>query len=232
MKTKRGIYTALGCLVILTGCYEKEDKEENNTFTPEEKKTLSEMIGYRLYNKAITMGLEPNLDSVILGFKKAKNKEESPISNEEFLDLITEANGEKGKAKSRESLRKAETFLKANAKNPKVTSLENGKLQYAILESGSGPTVNEHCTPEVIYESRFADGQEYDSSESTIHPTPLELDTLVPGLKMGVLGMKEGEKRRIFIHPDLGYGSGGRLPANSLLVFDVKVVKADSNEIN
>ena len=40
--------------------------------------------------------------------------------------------------------------------------------------------------------------------------------------------MKEGEKRRIFVHPDLGYGTSGHLAPNSLLIFDVEVVKAES----
>ena len=39
--------------------------------------------------------------------------------------------------------------------------------------------------------------------------------------------MKEGEKRRLFLHPDLGYGTTGHLPPNSLLIFDVEVVKAN-----
>ena len=41
--------------------------------------------------------------------------------------------------------------------------------------------------------------------------------------------MKEGEKRRIYIHPELGYGTRGRLPPNSLLIFDVEIVEAESD---
>jgi peptidylprolyl isomerase len=40
--------------------------------------------------------------------------------------------------------------------------------------------------------------------------------------------MKEGESRRLFIHPDLAYGVAGHLPPNSLLIFDIEIVKADT----
>lgn len=42
--------------------------------------------------------------------------------------------------------------------------------------------------------------------------------------------MKEGEKRRLFVHPDLGYGTSGHLPPNALLIFDIELVKADSHD--
>jgi peptidylprolyl isomerase len=42
--------------------------------------------------------------------------------------------------------------------------------------------------------------------------------------------MKEGEKRRLYVHPDLGYGTTGQLPPNELLIFDIEVVKADSDD--
>jgi peptidylprolyl isomerase len=40
--------------------------------------------------------------------------------------------------------------------------------------------------------------------------------------------MREGEKRTVFIHPELAYGTNGYLPPNSLLTFEVEIVKANS----
>ena len=42
--------------------------------------------------------------------------------------------------------------------------------------------------------------------------------------------MKEGEKRRLYVHPELGYGTTGQLPPNELLIFDIEVVKANSDD--
>ena len=54
------------------------------------------------------------------------------------------------------------------------------------------------------------------------------LDESLPGLNKALLGMKEGEKRTVFIHPDLGFGTHGYLPPNSLLTFDIEVVQANA----
>ena len=42
--------------------------------------------------------------------------------------------------------------------------------------------------------------------------------------------MREGEKRRIYVHPELGYGTAGHLPPNSLLIFDIEVLTAGTEE--
>ena len=44
-----------------------------------------------------------------------------------------------------------------------------------------------------------------------------------------MLGMKEGEKRKIFIHPEYAYGTKGSLPPNSLLTFEIEIVKANGS---
>ena len=43
-------------------------------------------------------------------------------------------------------------------------------------------------------------------------PITIPLDQTIPGFSKGIVGMKEGEKRRLFVHPDLGYGTTGQLP--------------------
>jgi len=42
--------------------------------------------------------------------------------------------------------------------------------------------------------------------------------------------MKEGEKRTIFVHPSLGYGDKGALLPNSLLTYEVELIKADISQ--
>ncbi|MDE3045760.1 MAG: FKBP-type peptidyl-prolyl cis-trans isomerase [Verrucomicrobiota bacterium] len=37
-------------------------------------------------------------------------------------------------------------------------------------------------------------------------PSELDLETIIPGLAHGLLGMSEGEIREIYIHPDFAYG--------------------------
>ena len=46
---------------------------------------------------------------------------------------------------------------------------------------------------------------------------------VIKGWDQGCLGMKVGEKREVYIHPDLGYGSNSCLAPNALLTFEVEL---------
>ena len=65
--------------------------------------------------------------------------------------------------------------------------------------------------------SNYADGEPYRS-------TP---DGFVPGFAKGLVGMRVGGERQILIPSDQAYGdkANGEIPANSDLVFTVKVVR-------
>jgi hypothetical protein len=112
---------------------------------------------------------------------------------------------------------------------PRVTTTASG-LQYSIVRKGSGAVSATGTTANVLYTGFLTNGSIFDGSYQHPPVTPLPVaigqHTVVPGFEEGVTGMKIGEERLIVIPPALGYGdqANGSIPANSTLVFLVKLV--------
>lgn len=73
-----------------------------------------------------------------------------------------------------------------------------------------------------------ADGSQFDASYDRGQPLEFALGTgrVIKGWDQGLLDMCIGEKRRLTIAPELGYGDRavGPIPANSILVFETELV--------
>ncbi len=128
-----------------------------------------------------------------------------------------------------DNLKQAEEFLTKNGKEKNVVSLEEGKLQYVKMKEGTGLAVQAHDSPLIRYTGKFLDGKVFGQSQDD---EVISLDETLVGFSKSIVGMKEGEQRRIFIHPDLGYGKAGFLPPNSLLTFEIEVIKANAPKLD
>ncbi|CAH9049509.1 putative FKBP-type peptidyl-prolyl cis-trans isomerase FkpA [Pseudoalteromonas sp. CIP111854] len=124
----------------------------------------------------------------------------------------------------------AEAFLVQNADKPNMQITESG-LQYEVLTQGSGE-VHPIATSKVKvhYHGTLADGSVFDSSVLRDSPISFGLNQVIPGWTEGVQLMKEGDKFRFFIGPDLGYGdrAAGKIEPGSLLIFEVELLAIES----
>lgn len=186
---------------------------------------ISEAFGHLIGKNIETLGFKFDIAQVIKGLQDAAAGQSSPMTEMECVQAISAAQEAAFKEQAKENLKKADEFLSKNASEKNVVTVEPGKLQYKVETAGKGEEIQEHFSPLVRYKGKFLDGTVFGSSKED---ELISLDETIPGFTKGLLGMKEGEKRTLFIHPDLGYGTSGYLPPNSLLTFEIEVVKANA----
>jgi FKBP-type peptidyl-prolyl cis-trans isomerase len=119
---------------------------------------------------------------------------------------------------------KAETNQKAS------TSYDIQGMKVEILNQGSGVAAKSGDVVTVNYTGTLTDGTKFDSS---LNPgrTPFQFtlgqNSVIQGWELGVAGMKVGEKRKLTIPSELGYGTsgaGGLIPPNATLIFEIDMI--------
>jgi len=103
-------------------------------------------------------------------------------------------------------------------------------LKTETLQEGTGQVIANGQTAVVHYTGTLLNGTKFDSSLDRGEPFSFKLGQglVIAGWEQGILGMKVGEKRKLTIAPELGYGShaiGNVIPANSTLVFEVELLE-------
>jgi FKBP-type peptidyl-prolyl cis-trans isomerase len=110
-----------------------------------------------------------------------------------------------------------------------TVSLPSG-LQYEVLAPGSGRTPGATDSVTVHYRGTLTDGTEFDSSYGRGEPATFPVNRVIRGWTEALQLMKEGDKWRLTIPPQLAYGERGvpgRIPANSTLVFEVELIRVN-----
>lgn len=127
-----------------------------------------------------------------------------------------------------ENIKAGAAFLAENGKKPNVVTTASG-LQYEVLTAGTGASPKATDQVRVHYEGRMLDGTVFDSSIARNEPITFPLNQVIAGWTEGLQLMKEGGKTRLFIPANLAYGESGagEIPPNSLLTFDVELIKVN-----
>jgi peptidylprolyl isomerase len=116
-----------------------------------------------------------------------------------------------------------------NMSDEKVVTTDSG-LQYVELEQGTGdvsPQRGQRVT--VHYTGTLEDGSKFDSSRDRNQPFTFKfgIGQVIKGWDEALSTMKVGDRRKLIIPPELGYGArgaGGVIPPNATLIFDVELL--------
>jgi FKBP-type peptidyl-prolyl cis-trans isomerase FkpA len=117
-------------------------------------------------------------------------------------------------------------FLEKNKKKDGVKETVSG-LQYIVLEEGQGSTPDENAIIILHQRCQLANGTVIEDTYKENKPSEVKMNELIEGYSEGVQLMKKGARFKLFIPPELAWGkkgSGSKIPPNSLLIFDVKLI--------
>lgn len=126
---------------------------------------------------------------------------------------------------AKENVTKAEEFLAQNKTKSGVKTTESG-LQYEIVKDGEGEQPKDTSRVRVHYTGTLIDGTEFDSSVKRGEPAEFAVGGVIPGWTEALKMMKKGAKWKLYVPPKLGYGerNAGKIPPNSVLIFDVELL--------
>jgi FKBP-type peptidyl-prolyl cis-trans isomerase FkpA len=113
----------------------------------------------------------------------------------------------------------------ARSKHWEITESESG-LCSQILKEGTGEELVKSTSQLTIaYKGSLTNEMVFDKTLSS-KPFKSDLRGLIGGMQEGLLNQKKGTKLRLIIPPHLGYGDQplDKIPANSILVFEIEVL--------
>jgi FKBP-type peptidyl-prolyl cis-trans isomerase FkpA len=119
------------------------------------------------------------------------------------------------------------TFADSMAVDLSAMQMTPAGLYFEDLTQGEGATAQRTSLVSLHYIGYLPDGTVFDASVGG-EPFQFRLgaNEVIRGWNLGVPGMKEGGVRRLVIRPALAYRgkSVGKVPPNSTLVFDMKLL--------
>ena len=123
------------------------------------------------------------------------------------------------------NLRFAEEQLATCSSKEHLEEVVLDRIYFERLETGSGNCLG--TADELLLSYVMEDGRGRILSAN--HNCSINLSETVPGFALGIEGMKEGETRKIYIHPAYGYGVNTTLPPCTFLTAKVTLHRINSH---
>ncbi len=223
--------------LALAGCIHATAVAENEKKTTGDqgvdKNEVSYMLGMDIGNSLRQFNGKFDLDKVVEGMKDVLEGRELKMSTERarevkkaFFAQLRKEKEEAQKSVAKKNREEGEKFLKENAKRPEVKTTESG-LQYEVIKMGDGPKPKATDRVKVHYRGTLVDGTEFDSSYKRGQPATFALNGVIKGWTEGLQLMPVGSKFKLYLPPELAYGSRGTpgpIGPDSTLIFEVELL--------
>lgn len=222
-------------LLIFASCSSSQKKKDATATANNKIDSFSYAIGINIAENMKSQGIDKiDVASLSRAFSDVFSNNPKLMTADQAMAIIQKSMQQLQAKKQVEMTKKAaeegakgKRFLDENKTRKGVTSLPNG-LQYEVLESGNagGPKPTPSDTVVVDYVGTFIDGTEFDNSIKRGQPAEFQLGGVIKGWTEILQLMTPGDKWKVYIPSELGYGpqGGGPIPGNATLVFEIKLL--------
>jgi FKBP-type peptidyl-prolyl cis-trans isomerase FklB len=205
---------------------------------PAELKTSQDQasyaIGVNIARQLQANGLEVNPEALIRGIRDLLTGAKLSLSDEQAQAALVEFHAatqarleQKRKEVGAKNKSEGDLFLTENKKQEGVVELPSG-LQYKVLKEGTGELPGANDTVRTHYHGTLINGTVFDSSVERGEPATFPVGSVIRGWTEALQKMKVGSKWRLYVPPELAYGSdgieGSEIGPNSVLIFDVELL--------
>ena len=184
-------------------------------------------LGLGIGQQLLSMGAEVSVDDFAQAIRDVLEGKETALSFAEAQQIVNNHFAEMEKKAHAAAIEQGEMLLKMNKERAGVTTLESG-LQYEVLSTGTGRKPKATDKVRCHYEGRLVDGTMFDSSVERGEPAVFGVNQVIAGWVEALQLMSEGDKWKLYIPYNLGYGeqgAGGAIPPYSTLVFEVELLE-------
>jgi FKBP-type peptidyl-prolyl cis-trans isomerase len=182
-------------------------------------------IGNNLKQQSIEkinmVAMQKAMDDVFKKKGVALTDQEANAVIQKRLQATSSVKCESEKAKGR-------VWMAANKKRAGVITLKDG-LQYEVITKGDSASATPKLQDTVVahYAGSLTSGKEFDNSYKRGEPLTIAVGGVIKGWTEALQLMHIGDKWKVFIPSDLGYGdrgAGADIPGGATLVFEMELL--------
>ena len=230
MKKIQSLLILFVTFLFVISCSENIETKKIET----EREKVSYSVGLNLATNIQQQGLDSvDAYAIAKAFNDVFSENELTISQEEANTILQEFSQKLQKRAQNKKMIEEKERTEINKKILSESSenkiiLPSG-LEIERLENGEGESPLATDTVTVHYTGMLSDGTIFDSSVERDEPATFPVKAVIPGWVEGLQLMKVGDKWKLTIPSDLGYGENGvpqaNIPPNATLIFEVELLK-------
>lgn len=186
--------------------------------------TMGRMLGTSLVRLDLT---DEETKQIVKGLSDVLNKQNTQFDESSYQANVGKMFQERMKKVAEKERTSGSDYMAQFLKESNVIKSPSG-LAYKVLKEGNGKKVNPNSVVEVHYHGILADGTVFDSSVQRGKPLSFSVTKVMKGWTDMLTLMKEGEKVKVVIPPELAYGESGSPPkiaGGATLIFELELLR-------